>query len=100
MKTGIKSIFPKARVVDKTNPNVLRVKGTMSDSAVSTLSCLGWTVEGRIRYSKGGQCVGFTNGTDHVSVEDTGKSPWFLGDTLIRTDNVMTTFHDYPVELR
>lgn len=99
-KTGIKAIVPKARVVNKADPSLLRVTRVMSETVVQWFQFAGWTVEGRLRYSKGGQCVGLTKGTEHVSVEDTGKFPWYLGDTTIRVGLVMTTFRDAPIELR
>jgi hypothetical protein len=95
---------PKARKVTRkglygyTPPDSYKVKGCQSDEVMRDLLAGGWVVEGKI-WRENNTTYGMVKGDDHIVVTDTGKPPYYLGDTLIEL-SMCTRFEEHTIQLR
>jgi hypothetical protein len=92
MKHAFQTVLPKARRIVGSG-NKFLIKNLQSGQVESHLKSAGWKVEGRHDYNNG-TTYGMTNGKEHVVFSDSGKYPYFLGDTEIQIGQI-TTFDDH-----
>jgi hypothetical protein len=78
-------------------PEYYKVKGRASDQVMHDLLADGWVVEGKI-WRANNTTYGMVKGEDHIVVTDSGKPPYYLGDTNIELARC-TRFEDIPVRL-
>jgi hypothetical protein len=95
---------PKARKVTRkglygyTPTDAYKVKNEQSDTVMRDLLAGGWTVEGKI-WRENNTTYGMVKGDEHIVVTDTGKPPYYLGDTLIEL-STCTRFEEHTIQLR
>ncbi len=74
-----------------------KVKDMMACAVRDILQKDGWKIVGQKTFPKGNYEIGFVKAGENIAIEDTGKFPYYLGDTLI-TIRSMTSFVQMPRE--
>jgi len=96
MKHNFQKVLPKARRV--AGETYFKVKDRQSREVMQTLKSAGYVVEGEVN-TENNTTFGMVKGNEHIVVSDSGKYPFYLGDTTIRI-GTMTQRYDAPINLR
>ena len=96
MKPNFLKVLRKARKV--AGETYFKVKGRQSREVMNDLKSAGYVIEGEVN-TENNTTYGMVKGDEHIVVSDTGKWPFYLGDTKIRI-GTMTQRYDAPINVR
>ncbi len=99
MKFNFQKVLPKARRFTNDYCDCqFKIKDRQSREVMHSLKAAGYKVEGEIN-TENNTTFGMVKGNEHIIVTDSGKYPFYLGDTTIRI-GTMTQRYDAPINLR